>query len=154
MNIDQITLGIITNIGVNYFTQFTAPIIQKAFKFVLHLKPELKNNLNSIQNTKNVEDLFREMIGVIDAQAGKGTIDIDSAFIEALKGIRFNHASGTVTINGTTISAPVIKTGGGAGGVGRTIISETELKTDKTSIKVKGKRSSIKISGDANITQM
>jgi hypothetical protein len=149
---DPIITQIITSLATSYFAQFTAPIVEKFFRTAFKLKPDLENRLRSVQTTKDIEHIFREAVGVIDAHAGVGSIEVDSTLLEAIRGIRFNHANGLVTISGSTISAPVLVTGGGVGAKGQTNISGTELTSKGTSIKV-GKNASIKITGNAKIIQ-
>jgi len=73
--------------------------------------------------------------------------------LTAMRGIRFNHAQGTVRIGNTKVSAPVLVTGGQPGATGTTTIDgNIRLKTKGTQINVGG-NAQIKITGDANITQ-
>jgi hypothetical protein len=149
---DPITVQIITSLATSYFVQFTAPTVEKFFRTVFKLKPSLENRLRSARTTKDIEHVFREAVGVIDANAGIGSIEVDSSLLEAIRGIRFNHANGVVTIMGSTITAPVLVTGGEEEAKGQTDISGTELKSKGTSIKV-GKNASIKMKGNGKIIQ-
>lgn len=142
---------ILAELATKYFANFTIQVIQKFFAHVFKHKPELRDKLVAASTPQEVEAVFREVVGVIDAQAGQGSIDVDGAFLNALRGIRFDHNSGTVTIQGTTMQAPILQTGGS--GSGTTHISEgSDLKTDGTRISV-GKGGSIRMSGNAKITQ-
>ena len=150
---EPITAQIIASLATSYFVHFTAPSVERFFSTVFRLKPDLENRLRSAQTTKDIEQIFREAIGIIDANAGAGTIEVNRALVEAIRGIRFDHASGLVTIFGSTISAPVLVTGGGPGATGQTDIEGgTELKSKGTSIKI-GKNASIKMTGNAQIKQ-
>ena len=150
---DPITAQIIASLGSSYFVHFTAPIVERFFSTIFRLKPDLENRLRSAVTTEDIDQIFREAIGIIDANAGVGTIEVDRALVEAIRGIRFDHASGIVTISGSTISAPVLVTGGGSGATGQTDIGGgTEMKSKGTSIKI-GENASIKISGNAQIKQ-
>jgi len=149
---DPITAQVIISLTTSYFAQFTAPIVEKFFGTAFKLKPDLENRLRSAQTTEDIEHIFHEAVGVIDANAGIGSIGVDSALLKAIRSIRFDHASGLVTILGSTISAPVLVTGGGVGAKGQTNISGTELESKGTSIKV-DKNASIKIKGNAQIKQ-
>lgn len=150
---DQYILELINSIAVNYFCQFSAPIVQKLFTKALSHKPELIEKLKNIKSTKDIEEFFKEVSDVIELNAGSGFIEINGALLEALKGVKFDHVNGTVEIANTIVSSSVIFTGGEQRSTGTTIIGEgTELKTKGTSIKV-GKGCSITIRGNANITQ-
>jgi len=150
---EPITSQIIASIAASYLAHFSAPVVERFFRRVSQLKPDLENRLRSARTTKDIEGIFREAIGVIDANAGTGTIEVDKALVEAIRGIRFDHAAGLVTIAGSTISAPVLVTGGGDGATGQTDIGgNTELKSKGTSIRV-GKNASIRIKGNAQIKQ-
>ncbi len=95
--------------------------------------------------------MFQEAIGIIDAKAGTGKIDIDDTLLNAMRGIRFDHQNGTVQIAGSTITAPLLSTGGK--GSGKTSIKGgTTLKSAGTQIDI-GRGASIEISGDAEIRQ-
>ena len=89
---------------------------------------------------------------MIDAAAGSGAIDIDSTFLSALRGIRFDHQHGMVTILGSTVSAPILQTGGTAGSSGVTHIAGSVLKSQGTEIRV-GQGASIRMTGGASIRQ-
>ena len=149
---DPITLGIIGSIGTGYFTKYSAKAVESLFERVFQQKPELEQKVKSARSTQDVESIFEEAIGIIDAQAGTGTIEVDGALVEAMRGIQFNHEAGRVTISNTTVSAPVLVTGGGRGATGQTNISGTNLKSGGTEIRV-GKNASIKLSGNARIIQ-
>ena len=104
-------------------------------------------------NSKDVELVFKEAIGVIDANADKGNITVDGGLLEALRGIRFDHAHGTVNISNTEVKSEVLVTGGSASSTGTTTIKDnTILKTKGTSISV-GNGCSITMTGGATITQ-
>ncbi len=99
------------------------------------------------------ERVFREAVGVVDAAAGSGSIAVDSAFLSAVRGIRFDHQHGTVTIQGTTMMAPLIQAGGTTGSRGVTRLgANTALNSGGTSTQI-GEGCSITISGDASIRQ-
>lgn len=150
---DQYTLGLVTAIGVNYFTQFSALVVEGFFRKAFQLKPSLEEKFENAKTTQDLDNFFKEALGVIDLNAGTDSIQIDNAFLEALRGIRFDHANGNVTIAGTTVSSSVLFTGGRQGATGTTFIGgNTEMKTKGTSIKV-GQNCSIKITGNASITQ-
>ena len=127
-----------------------------AFGFVEKKRPDLVLRADAAQqtlNTTDIEQIFREAVGVIDAAAGSGEIQIDQATLTALKGIRFDHKDGQVNISGTTVHAPILVTGGGSGSVGQTVVgSNTSLKSQGTEISV-GKGAGITMTGGANIKQ-
>lgn len=142
---------ILAALATNYFANFTTPVIQNFFTQVFRRKPELRNQLAMATTPQDIEVVFREAVGVIDAQACQGQIYVDGAFLDALRGIRFDHNSGTVTIQGTIMQAPVLQTGGSGPGLTQ-IGPGTQLKTKGTSISV-GRGCSITMTGNARITQ-
>lgn len=142
---------ILAELARSYFVNFTTPVIEKFFTYVFKKKPALRDKLEVASTLRDVEAIFREAVGVIDGQAGQGKIEIDNIFLEALRGVRFDHNQGNVIIQGTTMKAPVLQTGGS--GSGRTEIGGgTVLKTNGTQISV-GQGCSITMSGNAKITQ-
>ena len=149
---DPQTLGIVTSIAGSYFVRFSSKAFESLFEKVFQRKPELATNLQAAQSTQDIEAVFQEAVGVIDAQAGEGTIEVDGALLDAIRGIRFDHQAGLVVIADSTISAPVLVTGGGADATGQTdVTGDFELKSAGTSIK--GKNAAIIITGNANIKQ-
>ncbi|QGQ44770.1 hypothetical protein [Metabacillus sediminilitoris] len=142
----------------NYFTTFTAPTIEKVFKRVFKVNPDLQMRLENATTTQEIESIFQEAVGVIDVNASDGSVSVqggleEKLLIEALKGIRFDHSHGQVTIENTTLQAPVLRTGGSNAATGTTTVAGgTILSTGGTSINV-GKGAKITITGGAQITQ-
>ncbi|PHQ72370.1 MAG: hypothetical protein COB93_00370 [Sneathiella sp.] len=150
---DPITQSIITGIASGIFANFTTDTVKHFFATVFKIKPELEDKLKAVKTTSDIESLFKEAIGVIDAHADKGSITIDGGLLTALRGIRFDHAHGKVNIAGATLSSQIIVTGGSAGSTGETVIGEkTEMKSQGTSIQI-GEGCSIVMTGSAKITQ-
>ncbi len=149
---DPLTTTIITGLATNYFSHFTAPVVQNFFETVFRRTPSLADDLKHAQSSYDFERIFREAVGVIDAGAADGTISIDTALLSALRGIRFDHQRGLVTILGSTLSASVLQTGGTAASTGQTVVSDSVLKSQGTAIHV-GKGASIKITGGASVRQ-
>lgn len=147
---DPTTSQILLSLATNYFTSFTAPTIQNFFQKVFQIKPTLEEQLKNAKNNEDFEKVFRDAVGVIDAQAGIGTLEVDKTLLEALRGIRFDHQNGFITIAGSRIHAPMLRTGGT--GSGQTEIINSVLKSRGTQINV-GKGASIKITGNARIDQ-
>jgi len=147
---EPITLTILTSLGASYLANFTTPTIQKFFAKAFALDPTLESKLQNAKTSQDFESVFSEAVGVIDARAADAEIEVDGGLLEALRGIRFDHENGTVSISGSTISAPILETGGT--GTGTTHITDSELKSRGTGIKV-GKGASIKITGNAGIRQ-
>jgi hypothetical protein len=132
---------------------FTTDSIKALFRTAVNLQPAIAEKMRTATSTQDVEQIFREAVGVIDAQAGTGAISIDGALLAALRGIRFDHAHGTVSIGNTTVKAPVFVTGGQAGATGTTTVEgNTRLKSQGTQIDV-GKGAQIKLTGNAQIKQ-
>jgi hypothetical protein len=59
-------------------------------------------------NPQKIERVFETAIGIIIAEAQSGQIKLDKTVLVALRGIKFDHQHGTVTIGGKTISAEVL----------------------------------------------
>jgi hypothetical protein len=150
---DPIVTSIITSVAANYFTQYSYPVVENFFKTAFKHKPELQEKLVTASTPVDIEAVFAEAVDVIDANADQGELAAVNLILEAARGIRFDHSSGTVSISGTTISAPIIVTGGSNGASGQTSITGgTTMKTRGTSISV-GKGASITMTGGASIKQ-
>ena len=127
--------------------------VKRFFQVALQLKPSLIKEIESATTSKDIEKIFSESVDIIDASSGTGTIDIDGALLEAIRGAKFDHADGTVDIANTTVKASVLVTGGSDGATGQTKVGgNTSLKSQGTEIRI-GKDASIKISGNASIKQ-
>ena len=143
----------LASVAVSYFTAYSRPAIEKLFRTAFNLKPEIEKQADEATSSQDVEALFQEVVGVIDAHASRGTIDIDKVLLSALRRIRFDHEAGSVTISGSTLSAPVLVTGGGKIATGkRTIRDNTTLKSAGTQIDI-GQGASIEMTGGAQIIQ-
>ena len=150
---DPITTSIITGFTSGMLANFSTDAVKHFFTSVFSIKPELETKLQAAKTPVDVEAIFREAVGVIDASAGNGNITIDGALLEALRGIRFDHAHGTVNIAGTTISSQLLVTGGSSAATGKTVIGEnTQMNSQGTSIQL-GKGCSIVMTGGASIKQ-
>ena len=149
---DLVTIGLIQGISGGYFTHFSAKAVESLFKKVFQRAPALEKRLQSARTTHDVEAIFRESIGVIDAHAADGSINIDGALLNAMRGMRFDHANGTVTVSGSVLSAPVLVTGGQPRATGATIIKGSSMRSARTSIEM-NEHSSIKMTGASRIIQ-
>jgi len=150
---DDFTAQLLLSLGSNYFTTFTADSIKQFFSTAFSFKPQLEKELKNATSSKDFEKVFADAVGVIDANAKTGVINVNGALLEALRGIRFDHAHGTVTIAGSVVRSDFLKTGGSSGATGKTTIgSNTSLQSRGTSIDI-GNGCSIEIIGDAGIEQ-
>jgi hypothetical protein len=150
---DPVTTSIITGWASGVLANFSTDAVKQFFTAVFREKPELEEKLKKASSITDVEVIFQEAVGVIDACAERGAINIDGGLLDALRGIRFDHANGTVNISGTTMKAHVLVTGGGVGASGTTVIGEnTEMRSKGTSIRL-GKGCSIRMTGGSNIKQ-
>src|SRR3989344_6474614 len=129
---DLLTSQILISLAANYFTSFTAPVVEKFFKKVFQMKPELEKELQNANTSEEFEKVFKEAVGIIDAQAGQGSIEVDNSFLEAIRGIRFDHQDGSVSIDKSRIKAPILETGGT--GRCQTQITESVLKSKGTQV--------------------
>lgn len=149
---DPITANFIVSVCGGILANYSTEAIKRFFGKATELDPSLEPKIQQMRSYADVDEVFRQAVGVIDANAGTGLIDVDAALLTAIRGIRFDHAQGTVTIDGSTITGPVIQFGGNTGSTGQTTITDTESKTAGTSIKVSGD-AQIRISGNARIRQ-
>jgi len=150
---DPVT-AFVTSVAAGMLANFATDSIKALFRTAVDLQPSLAQNMQAVASTQDIEQIFREAVGVIDAQAGTGAISVDGTLLTALRGIRFDHAHGTVRIGDATVKAPVLVTGGQAGATGTTTVEgNTRLKSQGTQIDVGGKGAQIKITGNAQIKQ-
>lgn len=142
-----------SSIAASMLANFGTKAVEKLFRTAVNYKPELQGAISTASTSYDIENIFKEAIGIINAHAGTGSIDIDQALLSAIRGARFDHAQGKVNIANSVVKAPVLITGGSMGATGQTIIGgNTSLKSRGTEIKVGG-GASIKISGNASIKQ-
>lgn len=143
-------------LGVNASCALSVKAAKAAYKWIQDNRSDLIENVEHAQkegDAKAVDEALNEATGAILAAAGLGSLEIDGGSMIALKEIRFDHEHGIVTINDTTIQSNTILTGGGINSSGTTTISgNTTLQSQGTSINI-GKGASIKITGNARITQ-
>lgn len=150
---DPVVAAFVSSYAAGILANFSVDAVKALFSAAVRRKPSLSQKMQAATTLQDIEQIFKDAIGVIDAQAGSGEIEIDNALLTAMRGIRFNHAQGTVQIGNTTVSAPVLVTGGQPGATGTTTIAgNTRLKSKGTQIDVQG-NAQIKITGDANIKQ-
>jgi hypothetical protein len=148
----------------DYFTQVAAQAtvemskaaIKACADFVRAKRPDIEPGLDAAKaagDGDQFERVFREAVGVIDAAAGSGVINIDKVTLTALRGIRFDHQHGLVGITGRVVSGGVLATGGSQGSTGRTVVGgNTSLRSRGTAIEV-GHGCSIVMTGGASIKQ-
>ena len=139
---------LISSIAANYFSSLSYPLVEKSFKNVFKLKPNLENKLRNAKSNEDFEQVFKEAIGVIDVQANAGGVEIDSSFLSALRGIRFDHQNGSVSISNSDVHAPILQMGGT--GNGKTEITGSKLISNGAQVHVGG-GASIKITGNAQM---
>lgn len=145
--------SVLTGALSGLLASYSKEAIDNFFDAAFSARPSLRERLRAASSTSDLETIFYEVVGVVDASAGEGEIKVDGGIIEAILGIRFDHSSGTVTIAGSTLSSTVLLTGGRPGSTGVTTIGEgTQLISEGTSIDV-GAGCQILISGDAQIKQ-
>ena len=59
-------------------------------------------------NAQKIERVFETAIGLIIAEAQSGQIKLDKSVLVVLRGIKFDHQHGTVTLGGKQISAALL----------------------------------------------
>jgi hypothetical protein len=130
--------------------------LEAAFRHVAKKRPDLEKAAQLAAASKNpqeIERVFEAAVGVIIAEAQAGAIKVDGATLTALRGIKFDHQHGTVTIGNATISAAVLVTGGSQSATGQTTIGgNTTLASKGTRIDL-GTGASITMTGGASIKQ-
>ena len=150
---DDFTAQLLLSLASNYFTTFTAESVKQFFSAAFTYQPQLERELRNAKSSSDFEKVFAGAVGVIDANAKTGAINVNGALLEALRGIRFDHAQGTVNIAGSVVRSELLKTGGSSGATGKTVIgSNTTLQSRGTSISI-GNGCGIEIIGNAGIEQ-
>jgi hypothetical protein len=146
----------LAELAMGLATSATYDGIKAAFQYVASKRPDLEKDAQEAAASKNqqkIQQVFESAIGIILAEAKTGSIKVDGATLTALRGIKFDHQHGTVTIGDTTISAAVLVTGGSAGATGKTTLGgNTTLATKGTKIEI-GKGAFIEMTGGAKIEQ-
>jgi len=141
----------IAEIASKYLSNFQIESVKDLFERLINLKPSLKEVVLNAKDPNGIEHIFNEITGILNADAGTGTINIDNALITAIQTATFDHDQGTVTISNTTVSAPKLITGGNANATGETMIQDSTLKSRGTQITGNGFQ--IKITDGARIVQ-
>ena len=150
---DQIITSIVTEIASGIPANFSTDEVKHFFGTLFSMQPELEDKLKVATTSVDLESIFHEAVGIIDAHADHGSINIDGELLEALRGIHFDYAHGAVNIVGATLKFQVLVTGGSAGSTSQTIIGEnTQLNSQGTSIQV-DEGCSIVLTGGASIKQ-
>lgn len=126
------------------------------FKNALSKDPSIAQKVIEADTIEEKEAIFSEILGIINASAEDGSIEINSdedrILVESLTAISLDHARGYVSISGADIKSDTIFTGGAYNSTGQTNITNTNMSTGGTRISV-GKGAFIKISGNASIKQ-
>jgi len=141
---------------IDLFTEHIFPrisnvIVEKTINYAIGQNPEIKNDLVSIKNSQDVENVIEKIKVVLEARAGDGGIDIDKTIIQALGGATFDHERGIITIGDSKVTAKVLVIGGSVGSSGETTIGgNTEVGSEKARMKTKG-NAQVKIRGNASI---
>ncbi len=126
-----------TGVAGSIFTDFATDKIKSLFQTAARLNPSLEPDMRAASTTQDVERIFRDVIGIIDARAGDVEIEVDEALLSALRGIRFDHAGGEIHIADATVQASVLVMGGQAGVAGKdTIDVKAPLKNGRVDIEV------------------
>lgn len=134
----------------------TADAVKNLIAKVVKNHPEIEEQSSLLETPlplDEVDKLFSQMEGAIQAAAAAGEITLDGADLHALSGIKFDHQSGSVLINGSKIQASILVTGGGNNATGQTVIQgDTTMNSQGTSIKMTG-GAQIVMTGGARIIQ-
>ena len=142
----------ISDVLAKVLDKFEENQIRNAFQIAINRDPSLKESISNVQTTEDLEQIFKQVSGILDVYAGQGSIDIENSLINAIRCASFNHSDGTINIDGSVIQAPRLVTGGADGATGTTTIKGTNLKSKGTEIRM-GKNASIRMKGGARIVQ-
>lgn len=138
----------IMSVVANYLSNFSYPIVEKFFKKVFQIKPDLEQKFKGAKSNQEFGEVLKEAVGVIEANAGTGSIDVDNSLLLALKHINFDHQNGSVSIKDSALRAPTIQVGGI--GNGKTTITNPNLRANGSGI-FGGNNTGIVIEGNAGI---
>jgi len=147
---DPITTNILISLFTGVLSSYSVDAIKHFFGKAVELDPEIENKIKTAKTTFDLECIFNEATGVIDAHAKDDSIEIDDSMLQAIKGIRFDHGNGIISISGSEISSSVIQYGGQEGNSGETLITNTISKGEGSTVKV---NSSLKLKGSAKLIQ-
>ena len=142
---------VIAEIASKYLGDFQTESVKELFDGLIRLRPSFKETVLNAKNPEDIEHVFKEITGILNADAGTGTISIDNALITAIQTAVFDHDQGTITIRNTTVSAPKLITGGNTNATGETVIEDSTLESRGT--KITGKGYKIKMTGGSRIVQ-
>lgn len=141
----------LVSLGCNYFTSFTTPFIIENFQRIFARHPALESELKKAQDPSALKDFLQHCAGVIEADGGTGSIDIDRSFLEALRAIRFDHQDGHVGISNSWVVSSQVELGGNPTATGQTDIGgNTRLRGGRAGIDI-GAGGGMKITGDAKL---
>lgn len=144
---EQVLLGI----AVNYFSEFSFPVVKNFFTHACSLKPSLADQLQNVRSTQDIERVLQEAAGAINVAAGAGSITVDRTFLSAVQSIRFDHQQGTVTFNGAILDAKRINLGGNEVGVGMSHFTNSVARTHAGASIDAERGAGITITGNAKI---
>lgn len=77
---DPITTSIVTGIASGILANFSTDAVKQFFSAAFTAAPVLEQRLRSAQNSCDIEAIFRDAVGVIDACAARGEIKLMVAF--------------------------------------------------------------------------
>ncbi len=143
---------VIGDIASKYLESYQIDSVKELFNQLISWKPSFRNTILNVKTNEDVENVFKEATGILNVYAGTGSVKLNNVLVNAIKSAGFNHADGTVTIDGSTVSAPRLVTGGGDGATGTTRVRGSKLKSKGTEIDV-GTNAEIEITGNASIEQ-
>lgn len=149
--VDEYTLHFFISFIAHISADITKEAATAIFKRIQAVRPDLLETLAKPTPPTDILAALGELAGVLEVFARNGEISIDGALITALRAAHFDHQNGQIRVGNTTVSAPVVQTGGS--GSGLTILgSNTELHSKGTTIKI-GQGASIIVAGNASIKQ-
>ncbi|MEO8926177.1 MAG: hypothetical protein ABI306_03345 [Caulobacteraceae bacterium] len=145
--------AILVDLAAHGLYDLTKAATAKAFEAIKTSRPDLIEKAERAAAAGDDNELRNALAGALDVAAASGHVQIDNALITAARQATFDHQHGTVSIGGTTVTAPILVTGGGSSASGETKIGGgTKLKSQGTSIDI-GHGASIQITGNASIKQ-
>lgn len=141
---------------IDLFAQYVLPsisksLVEKTFDYAISQDSQIKDDLLNIENSRDVENVIQKIKVVFEARAGDDSIEMYKNTINALGGATFDHEKGTITIEGSTITAEILVIGGSGDSSGETTIGgDTEVGSENARMKTTG-NAQVKIKGNASI---
>lgn len=143
--LENIVLGLAAN-SLYDFSKFSASKVLESFS------PSVREKANSAALRKDAVAL-RQIVGdAISLAASSGAIEVNAATLRAIGEIRVDNESGSIILDGVSVSAPTVHVGGLKQGRGITeILGDTVIRGGEAEIELRG-GASMSLSGGASFS--